>query len=82
MLMATAQFETRFWLVIVAVIFAGISAYYYFRVIQAMYFKEATEDNLDKADIRPTFKLLLLVSVLIIIILGVYPEVLLGWMYH
>ena len=40
MLMAAVKDGHQFWLVIFAVICAAISAYYYFRVIQAMYFKE------------------------------------------
>ena len=40
MLLAAVKNGHQFWLVILAVICAAISAYYYFRVIQAMYFKE------------------------------------------
>jgi NADH-quinone oxidoreductase subunit N len=82
MLMAAAETGTRFWLIIVAVIFAAISAYYYFRVIQAMYFKEATEIVVDENEIRPAFKIVLAVVVILIIAIGIYPELVVGWMYH
>ncbi len=43
MLLAALRNGHQLWLVIFAVICAAISAYYYFRVIQAMYFKEPSE---------------------------------------
>ncbi len=82
MLMAAAETGTRFWLIIVAVIFAAISAYYYFRVIQAMYFKEATDIVVDENDITPAFKIVLAIVVILIIAIGIYPELVVGWMYH
>jgi len=82
MLMAAVQNGHHFWLVIVAVLFAAVSAYYYFRIIQAMYFKEATQDVIQTSDIRMGFKLVLIITVLLILALGIYPELLLGWMYH
>ena len=80
--MAAVQNGHHFWLVIVAVLFAAVSAYYYFRIIQAMYFKEATQDVIQTSDIRMGFKLVLIITVLLILALGIYPELLLGWMYH
>ena len=83
MLMATAQTGNHLWLVIVAVLFAAISAYYYFRVIQAMYFKEAgTEPLVDANNISVGFKVLLAITAFLIIAIGIYPELLLGWLYH
>jgi len=83
MLMATAQTGNHLWLVIVAVLFAAISAYYYFRVIQAMYFKEAgTEPLVDDNNISVGFKVLLAITAFLIIAIGIYPELLLGWLYH
>lgn len=82
MLMAATENGHKFWLVIVAVLFAAVSAYYYFRVIQAIYFRDpAVEDN-DSADITPSFKALLILTVILIIAIGVYPELVLGWLYH
>ena len=82
MLMAAVQNGHHFWLVIVAVLFAAVSAYYYFRIIQAMYFKEATQDVIQTSDITIGFKLVLIITVLLILALGIYPELVLGWMYH
>ncbi|MFT3982035.1 MAG: NADH-quinone oxidoreductase subunit N [Ferruginibacter sp.] len=83
MLMAAVQNGQQFWVVIVAVLFAAISAYYYFRVIQAIWFKPATEDEVvPGAEITTFFKVLLIISAVIIIALGVYPEMLIQWLYH
>ncbi len=82
MLMAAAETGSRFWLIIVAVIFAAISAYYYFRVIQAMYFKEASDSVVDENEITPAFKATLVIVVLLIIAIGIYPELVVGWIYH
>lgn len=82
MLTAAAENGAHFWLIIVAVIFAAISAYYYFRVIQAMYFKEAEKDTNETNEISPTFKILLIFVTALIISIGIYPEMVIGWMYH
>ena len=59
------------WLVILAVLCAAISVYYYFRVIQAMYFKDG-----DPQEIQVTgrFKGLLIFTAAAIIFLGIYPQ--------
>ncbi len=82
MLMAAAENGHKFWLVIVAVLFAAISAYYYFRIIQAMYFKEATENVVDENEITTTFKIVLVITAILIFAIGIYPELVVGWMYH
>lgn len=66
------------WLVIVAIIFAAISVYYYFKVIQSMYFKdgEAVIKNTN-----PKFTFLLVFISVLIIVLGVYPNLLLYFYY-
>ena len=81
MLTAAAENGASFWLVIVAVIFAAISAYYYFRVIQAMYFKEASASVVDTKDVNPAFKLLLVIAAALIIIIGIWPDMIVGWIY-
>jgi NADH-quinone oxidoreductase subunit N len=65
-------------LVIIAVLFAAVSVYYYFKVIQAMYFKEG---NAETAEIKSSFKLSLIVVAAIIILLGIFPTALLGLYY-
>ena len=47
MLKAAMATGKHFWLVIFAVLMAAVSVYYYFRVIQAMYFKEGHGENYD-----------------------------------
>ena len=66
-------------LVIIAVLFAAVSVYYYFKVIQAMYFKDGVAAT--NTPITNNFKLALIVLAAIIIILGIYPTALLGFYY-
>ncbi|MFN9108710.1 MAG: NADH-quinone oxidoreductase subunit N, partial [Bacteroidota bacterium] len=61
------------WLVITAVVFAAISVYYYFKVIQSMYFKQAAEGGGLSTPLSGSFKIGLLVSALILILLGIFP---------
>lgn len=83
MLMAAVQNGHHFWIVIVAVLFAAISAYYYFRIIQAMWFKPLQDaDVIEAASVNRSFKILLVISAALIVILGVYPELLIQWLYH
>jgi NADH-quinone oxidoreductase subunit N len=63
------------WLVIFAVLCAAVSAYYYFRVIQAMYFKDGEGTTEGEPGIG--FKGLLVVMAALVIVLGVFPQVLL-----
>lgn len=66
------------WLVIIAVVFAAVSVYYYFRVIQSMYFKEGSAET---TEISQGFKIGLLVMAAIIIIVGIVPDALLQFLY-
>ena len=67
------------WLVIFAVGMAAVSVYYYFRVIQAMYFKEPGETA--APDFPAFFKWVLAILAVLVILLGVFPELLLGRLY-
>jgi NADH-quinone oxidoreductase subunit N len=82
MLLSVVQNDNNFWIVIVAVLFAAVSAYYYFRVIQAMYFKKPAGDAIPANEVSLSYKILLIITAALIIILGAYPELLIGWMYH
>ena len=82
MLMAAVENGHQFWIVIVAVLFAAISAYYYFRIIQAMYFKDANENTIITTTINKPFLYMLMLIALIIVIIGIYPEIIIGWMYR
>ncbi len=81
MLMAAVQTGQHIWLVIFAVLCAAISAYYYFRIIQAMFFKECKEDVILADDITPAFKILLVLTAFFIIVLGIFPGMLTDWLY-
>ncbi len=80
MLKAAIATGTNLWLVIFAVIMAAVSVYYYFRVIQAMYFKEPGETN-QQIQVTPAFKCILLSVAGLIILLGVCPNLLINWLY-
>ena len=82
LLMAAVENGNHFWLVIAAVLFAAISAYYYFRVIQAIYFKTANTDNNITTPITNRFTWMLVIIAVLIIIIGIYPEIVIGWMYR
>ncbi len=82
MLLAAVKNGYNFWLVILAVLCAAISAYYYFRIIQAMYFKENNDATVQEWDVTPAFKILLLITAALIIILGVKPDLIIDWLYY
>ena len=83
MLLAAVQNGQHIWLVIFAVLCAAISAYYYFRVIQAMYFKDSNSGTsiVDAADITPSFKLLLIITAILIMMIGLFPSLITDWLY-
>ena len=73
-LAAAVQQGNLFWLVIVAVLCAAISVYYYFRVIIAMYFKQGEPET---TEITGGFKFMLVVTAAVVILLGIFPGLLL-----
>jgi NADH-quinone oxidoreductase subunit N len=80
--MITAALKTgRFlWLVIFAILCAAVSVYYYFRLIQAMYFREAPA-HAEAIPVNRSFKGWLVVLAVIIILLGIFPQWLLDKLY-
>jgi NADH-quinone oxidoreductase subunit N len=66
------------WLIIVAVLFAAVSVYYYFRVIQAMYFKEG---EAEASEVSGAYKVGLLLVAGFIILTGLFPSFILNWFY-
>ena len=66
------------WLVILAVLMAAISVYYYFRVIQAMYFKEGEAQVIE---VSTSFKWVISLVAALVILLGVFPQLLFSWFY-
>jgi NADH-quinone oxidoreductase subunit N len=79
MLSAAITAGNLFWLVIVGIVCAAISVYYYFRVIQAMYFKDGEKQPIDAGG---GFKLLLGLTAVFIIFLGLFPQWLIEKMYY
>jgi NADH-quinone oxidoreductase subunit N len=66
------------WLAIFAVLMAAISVYYYFRLIQAMYFKEG---GLVNVHLSSGFKFIMIVVAFVTIMLGLFPNILTTWLY-
>jgi NADH-quinone oxidoreductase subunit N len=64
------------WLVIFGLLMAAISVYYYFRVIIAMYFKEGHAEL--NAPVTQGEKVLLVITCALVILIGVFPQVLLA----
>lgn len=83
MLMAAVENGHYAWLVIFAVLCAAISAYYYFKVIQAMYFKEPLPEVADTTmSVSNNFKWLLLTTAALLVLMGIYPDLLLYWVHY
>ena len=78
MLASVVKTGGSLWLVILAVLFAAISVYYYFRVIQAMYFKEGEAET---ATITTGFKIGLILLAMLIILIGLFPSIVLNSFY-
>jgi NADH-quinone oxidoreductase subunit N len=78
MLNAAVQSGLGLWLVLVAILFAAVSVYYYFKLIQAMYFAEGDPaiEPLDKG-----YQYKLLVFAVLILALGILPNVFLSYLY-
>ncbi len=68
----TAAFQSGYTgLVLIAVVASLIGVYYYFRIIIAMYFKEASGDVIP---VQTSHKLLLIIVALITLVLGLCPD--------
>ncbi len=75
-LLAAVEQGQLFWLVIFGLLMAAISAYYYFRVIIAMYFKQGNPEL--ETEVSASDKWLLGITCCIVILLGVAPQLFLG----
>ncbi|MEP7141288.1 MAG: NADH-quinone oxidoreductase subunit N [Ferruginibacter sp.] len=88
MLTAALRDGHQHWLVLFAVLCAAVSAYYYFKIIQAMFFKEGSQHiQTDGSigigdDITPAFKLLLIITAVLIIVLGLFPSLITEWVHY
>jgi NADH-quinone oxidoreductase subunit N len=79
MLKAAMADGKNLWLVIFAVLMAAVSIYYYFRLIQAMYFKES--DGKHTIQVTQSFKWTLVILAALVLLLGIFPSLLLNWYY-
>ena len=66
------------WLIILAILFAAVSVFYYFKLVQAMYFA-AGEPTIN--EVPKKYQYALLVIALLLLILGVFPTVLFNYLY-
>lgn len=66
------------WLAIFAVLMAAVSVYYYFRLIQSMYFKEGEAQVMEMTS---GFKYTLVGLAAVTILLGLFPGLLTSWLY-
>jgi NADH-quinone oxidoreductase subunit N len=86
MLLGAIRNGHHIWLVIFAVLMAAISAYYYFKIIQAIYFKDIVRDTQEqsifKEKITPSFTYLLCFTAALIIIIGLYPTIITNWLHY
>lgn len=74
-LSAAIQHGHLLWLVIVGVLCAAISVYYYFRVIMAMYFKQGDPEV---EPVSGGFKIALVLTIILVLALGLFPNLLIG----
>ncbi|MDF2385271.1 NADH-quinone oxidoreductase subunit N [Nostoc ellipsosporum NOK] len=81
MIKAVIATNSNLWLVVFALLMAAVSVYYYFRVIQAMYFREAGAHSDSFKEPGNGFKWMLAVVAALIIVLGLFPSLLLNWLY-
>src|SRR5688572_16677840 len=71
MLSAAVAKGNLMWLVLVGIICAAISVYYYFRVIQAMYFRDGEKQEIPSSG---SYRLMLGAMAVVTILLGIFPE--------
>lgn len=78
MLKAVISTDKHLWLAIFGVVMAAVSAFYYFRLIQAMYFRDGDQKGLV---FTPRFRWSMIIVAVLIVLLGVFPNLLLNWFY-
>ena len=68
------------WLAVFAVLMAAVSVYYYFRLIQAMYFRDG-DGSASTLTLSPGFRYTLVALAAITILLGIFPNLLVNFVY-
>ena len=76
-LLFSSAYSSYSWLVIVAAVNSAIGIYYYFKPLQAIWFKEANH-TVEKLNFPWAFTLVLTICSLLILFVGLYPQLLLG----
>jgi len=71
MIAAALQTGKFLWLVILAMLCAAVSVYYYFRVIQAMYFRDGDPQLYE---MTPSFRIILICIAVVLVLLGIFPQ--------
>ena len=79
MLSAAIKAGGIFWLVIAAILLAAVSVYYYFRVIQSMYFKKGTPEW--NHPVSKSFQWALMAVAVMVVLIGLFPTLLLNFFY-
>ncbi len=74
MIFSSAISQQLVWLIVIAVINSAIGIYYYFKVIKVMYTSESPDSN--TISIPAGYKIVLSVGVALVLILGIYPDLL------
>jgi NADH-quinone oxidoreductase subunit N len=74
MILSVLKYGSNLWLVIIAILGAAVSVYYYFRVIQAMYFKDEAEGTVEQVGFSKSFQLLMVVNAIVLLVLGIHPD--------
>lgn len=75
-LLAAVEQGNMMWLVVFALFMAAISAYYYFRVIIAMYFKQGNPEF--QSEVTSMDKFLMAITTILVLMLGIVPH----WILH
>jgi NADH-quinone oxidoreductase subunit N len=73
---ALAGAQNHPWLVVIAILSSLVGVYYYFRIIIAMYFKPAVNENPVTAD--NMHQALLFITAVLILVLGLLPDLILN----
>jgi NADH-quinone oxidoreductase subunit N len=66
-------------LAIFAVLMAAVSIYYYFRLLQSMYFREGNSGS--TLEMNFGFKITMVALAVVTILLGIFPSLLTSWLY-
>ncbi|MES2733355.1 MAG: NADH-quinone oxidoreductase subunit N [Bacteroidota bacterium] len=63
------------WLLVIAVLMSAVGIYYYFRVVIAMYMREGSTQTIT---IAPLYRLILIITTILTLLLGVAPGIIKG----